>query len=69
MAKKPILEIPSFIKKDPRAMRELRRPGPSRPSGMIKRGRPVTTGLPKFLRKSEAKGYSNPPRKADTSQV
>tara|TARA_B100000214_G_scaffold367382_1_gene337448 strand:+ start:95 stop:301 length:207 start_codon:yes stop_codon:yes gene_type:complete len=68
MAKKPILEIPSFLK-TPQAMRELKRPGPPRPSFMIKRGRPITTGLPKFLRKSDAKGYTNPPRKADTSTV
>jgi len=67
MAKKPILEIPSFIKNDPQMMRELKRPGPARPRDLIKKGRPSNT--PSFLKKSEAKDYSNPPRKADTSQV
>ena len=67
MAKKPILEIPSFIKKDLQGMRESKRPGPYRPSFMIKKGRPSNT--PSFLKKSDAKGYTNPPRKADTSTV
>ena len=66
MAKKPILEIPSFLK-TPQSMRESKRPGPYRPSFMIKRGRPSNT--PSFLKKSDAKGYTNPPRKADTSTV
>ena len=66
MAKKPILEIPSFLK-TPQAMRELKRPGPPRQSFMIKKGRPSNT--PSFLKKSDAKGYTNPPRKADTSTV
>ena len=62
MAKKDIIEIPSFLK-TPQFMRELKRPGPSRPSFMIKKGRPKTK--PSFMKKS----YANPVRHADTSQA